>query len=78
MIVDKQVIKDWRGKIIGYIETDNVGNKIVRDFYRKIIGRYDKKANITRDFYGRKITRGDHCSLLIGQNTRLNETLKYR
>ena len=67
MIIDKQIIKDWRGKIIGYIETDNFGNKIVRDFYRKVLGKYDKKNNVTRDFYGRMIAKGDQCSLLLGR-----------
>ena len=67
MIVDKQVIKDWRGKIIGYIETDNQGNKIVRDFYRRILGKYDKRTNITKDFYGRKIAKGDQCGLLLAR-----------
>ena len=67
MIVDKQIIKDWRGKIIGYIETDNYGNKIVRDFYRRILGRYDKKHDVTRDFYGRRVAKGDQCSMLLGR-----------
>ena len=67
MIIDKQIIKDWRGKIIGYIETDNFGNKIVRDFYRKILGKYDKKSDMTRDFYGRMVAKGDQCSLLLGR-----------
>lgn len=61
----KDVIKDWTGKIIGYIETDNVGNKVVRDFYRKVLGRYDKRQDVTRDFYGRIIAKGDQCSLLL-------------
>ena len=68
MIVDKQVIKNWRGRIIGYIETDHNGNKLVKDFYRKIVGRYDKKNDVTRDFYGRMIARGDQCSLLLSDS----------
>jgi hypothetical protein len=69
MITDKQVIKDWRGKIIGYIETDNNGNKIVKDFYRKILGRYDKRSNVTKDFYGRLVAKGDQCGLLFAKNS---------
>lgn len=65
-----EVIKDWTGKIIGYIETDYTGNKIVRDFYRKVIGRYDKRQNVTRDFYGRSIAKGDQCSLLFNLTRR--------
>lgn len=69
-MMNKQIIKDWRGKIIGYIETDHQGNKVVRDFYRKVLGRYDKRADVTRDFYGRIIARGDQCGLLLTASSR--------
>lgn len=62
-----ETIRDFYGKIIGYIETDAQGNKIIRDFYRKILGRYDKKHNVTRDFYNRIIARGDQSSLLFNR-----------
>lgn len=65
MIIDRQIVKNWQGKIIGYIETDNFGNKTVKDFYRKTLGRYDKKANVTKDFYGRVVAKGDQCGLLL-------------
>ena len=58
-------VRDFYGKIQGYIETDNQGNKIVRDFYRRILGRYDKTHDVTRDFYGRIIGKGDQATLLI-------------
>ncbi len=50
MIKDKVTIRDFTGKIIGFIETDTLGNKIVRDFYGRIVGKYDKKTDTTRDF----------------------------
>lgn len=40
--MQEEIIRDFYGKIIGYIQVDNNGNKIVRDFYHKILGRYDK------------------------------------
>lgn len=67
-IVDKQVIREFSGKIIGWIETDDEGNRIVREFSGKILGKYDKKFNVTRDFFGRIISKGDQSSLLIGLN----------
>lgn len=63
-------IKDFYGKILGYIEEDEQGNKTIRDFYRKILGRYDKKLNITKDFYGRVLGQGDLSSGLIYRNTK--------
>lgn len=64
-IVSRDRIKDWTGKVIGTIETDNAGNKVVKDFYGRIKGRYDKKANVTTDFYGRRIAKGDQCGMLL-------------
>lgn len=66
MIVDRQSVKDFQGHIIGWIETDENGNRTVRDFYRRVLGKYDKKNNVTRDFYGKIVARGDQSSLLIG------------
>ena len=65
MITD--TIKDFYGRIIGYIETDNKGNKIVRDFHRRVLGRYDKASNTTRDFYGRIVARGDQSAMLLNK-----------
>lgn len=67
MIKDRQIIRDFSGRIIGKIETDQKGDKIVRDFYGRIIGRYDSKNNVTKDFHGRIVARGDACSLLINR-----------
>ena len=58
-------IKDFYGRVIGTIDTDAQGNKIARDFYRRIVGKYDKRTNTTRDFYGRVVARGDAVSTLI-------------
>ena len=62
---DIQIIRNFQGRTIGRIETDPHGNKIVRDFYGKILGRYDKRNNVTRDFYGKVVARGDQSSMLI-------------
>ncbi len=61
----EQKIQDWTGKIIGYIETKSDGSKIVRDFYRRIVGRYNPKSDYTEDFYGRRLYKGDQSSLLL-------------
>ena len=65
MIKDKVTIRDFTGKIIGFIETDTLGNKIIRDFYGRIVGKYDKKTDTTRDFYGRIIARGDQSPMML-------------
>lgn len=61
----ESVIRDFSGRIIGYIQEHDNGDKTVRDFYRKILGRYNKATNTTRDFYNRIIARGDQSSMLL-------------
>lgn len=62
----KEAIRDFYGRIIGWVETDErTGDKIGRDFYQRIVGFYDKKLNVTRDFYKRIVARGDALTGLI-------------
>ena len=62
---DQQKITDWRGRIIGFIDLMPDGTKIVRDEYRRILGKYDKRYDVTRDFYGRIIAQGDQSGMLL-------------
>ena len=65
MIV-REPVKDWRGKILGFIETDTqTGNKKIKDFYGKIKGKYNKRLDITQDFYGRKVSNGEQLLRLL-------------
>lgn len=61
----KEAIKDWQGKILGFVETDSSGNKVLRNFAGQILGKYDKSLNVTRDFYGRQVAKGDCLMTLL-------------
>ena len=63
--MNREVIKDFYGSIIGSVEEDARGDKIAKDFYGRILGRYDKKQNVTKDFYGRIVGTGDATSKLV-------------
>ena len=64
-----ETIRDFHKRIIGYVETDTVtGDKTVRNFYKQIVGYYDKKLNVTRDFYKRIVANGDACVGLLYQD----------
>ena len=65
MVVSREKIKDRNGKIIGWIETDHLGNRVAKDFYGKIAGRYSKMTNLTKDFYGRIVAQGDAVAGLL-------------
>ncbi len=55
----KEAIKDFSGRILGYIETQGNGDKTCTDFYGRILGYYRKSSNTTVDFYHRIFARGD-------------------
>ena len=61
----KEPIKDWQGKILGFMETESNGNKVLRDFYGRILGKYDQSLDVTRDFYGRQVGKGDVLMTLL-------------
>lgn len=61
----KNTIRDFSGKIIGYIEDFPNGDKRVTDFYGRILGYYRKQDNTTRDFYNRIVARGDSSAMLF-------------
>lgn len=63
--MNEEIIKDFYSRIIGYVQTDNEGNKKAFDFYRRPLGSYNKKQNVTKDFYNRIIARGDAVVSLI-------------
>ena len=58
-------IKDFYHRVIGSVEEDSRGNKIARDFYQRVVGKYDKGRNLTFDFYNRVVGRGDMLTSLI-------------
>lgn len=63
----KTPIKDFYNRIIGWIEEKPNGDKIGYDFYNRIVGFYNKRLNITQDFYKRIVARGDALTGLIFQ-----------
>lgn len=65
MLVNKEMIRDSRGRILGWIETDHLQNKVVRDFHGYIKGRYKKVSNTTIDFRGKIVGYGDSTASLL-------------
>ncbi len=43
-------IQDWTGKTIGRLEVKSNMDIVIRDFYGRIRGTYDKYCDVTRDF----------------------------
>lgn len=61
----EEVIQDFYKRTIGYMVTQDNGEIWAYDFYRRLLGKYLPKENITKDFYGRVIAHGNMLSSLI-------------
>ena len=61
----KEPLRDFSGRIIGWLEEDSLGNQTLRDFPGRILGRYEKSSNTTKDFYGRIVGRGNVLTMLL-------------
>lgn len=71
-MMDRQPVKTFDGRVIGWIDTDTItGDQTGRDFYQRIVGYYDKKYNVTRDFYKRIKYRGNMLAALIQEESHI-------
>ena len=55
----RESVKDWTGKVLGWVDTDSSGNQIVYNFGLRVLAKYDAQKNITTDFAGRKLSEGN-------------------
>lgn len=58
-------LKDFYGRIRGYIDTKPNGDAVAYDFYGRMLGKYIKSTDQTKDFYGRVIAKGNALTSLI-------------
>ena len=65
MMKQTQTIRDFYGRVLGYVEDDGQGNCTAYDFYRRVLGRYSKSLDSTQDFYGRVLARGNITTALV-------------
>ncbi len=65
-MIKEEKITDFYGYILGYIRTDTItGDKTAYNFSRVILGKYDSRNNVTKDFLGKIISRGDTTTALV-------------
>ena len=61
----EETIRTFSGMIIGKIKTLPNGDKEVRDFPGRILGYYRKTRDVTTDFCGKVLYRGDMSAALL-------------
>ena len=57
-------LKDYYGKVYGYMHTQSSGDIWCCDFYGKMVEKYIKSL-VTRDFYGRTVSSGNALAALL-------------
>jgi len=65
--MSRQILKDARQRIIGYIDTAPDGRQTGRDERLRIVAYYDPRSNITQDERLRNVGHGNLVASLIGR-----------
>ena len=64
-------IKAFNGSILGILEEKDNGDQLIRDWPgRQILGYYYANRDVTTDFYGRVIARGNIITSLLTNKSR--------
>ncbi len=61
----KKAIKEFSGRILGYVDYDYSGSGKATAFSGRILGTYDSRNDYTKDFSGRILYQGDCLSALV-------------
>lgn len=65
-MITKQPIREFSGKIIAWVITDSdSGDKTLTNFNGVILGYYRKNRDVTTNFYGKELSKGDTLTMLI-------------
>ena len=63
--MNREPIKEFSGRILGYIETKSNGDQVLTNFSGKILGYYRANTNQTTEFSGRIIGYGNMLMTLL-------------
>ena len=61
----REPIKDFHGRIHGWLETKPNGDVVATDFHGRILGYYIAALDRTQDFHGRILSTGNTVASLI-------------
>ena len=63
--IHKEAIKNFSGKIIGYIDFKENGDQELKSYSGMILGRYVANRNITQNYSGTVLTYGNTLTMLL-------------
>ena len=61
----RETIREFSGSVVGYLDHESNGDITVRNFYGKVLGRYERSSDTTKDFYGKVLFRGNMAAALL-------------
>lgn len=61
----ENILKDQYGKILGSVSVDSRGIQTLRSHLGVILGTYDPKTNVTKNYMGQIIGSGNLLSMLF-------------
>lgn len=61
----KEILRNFSGQIIGYIEISPNGDQELKNYSGKILGRYVSNRNITQNWSGTILSYGNTLSMLL-------------
>ena len=64
-----EIVRNYNGTPIGYIQTDFSGNKVIFDKDTRIIGYYDAVNDVTKDKDNHIRFRGDFSLALVTEQS---------
>lgn len=64
-----EMVKDGRGRVIGWLDTMNNGDIMVKDYAGRILGWYRKAQDMTTDYAGRFLNYGNTAISLVYRQT---------
>ncbi len=63
----RQQLKDERGRIIGFLDLEPNGRRVMKDASNRIIGHFDPKVNRTFDRNNHLVGSGDLLATLLSK-----------
>lgn len=61
----RETIREFSGRIIGYLDHDSNGDVTAKSFSGQTLGRYYAREDVTKDFSGRILYRGNMAAALL-------------
>ena len=61
----RETIREFSGRIIGYLDHESNGDVTARSFSGTILGKYDARNDVTKDFSGTILYRGNMAAALL-------------